>query len=260
MKRRWWALRAKLARVSGTNIALVLVLSAMAIAVPVGLRNASDPVREAWHAAECGLAGGVVAAALVELGKKLVILRGAFQKVRTDDYFGNAKVADRNKGVMTFLPSRTSFYDVPVEQLGAQISELGDRALAIEDRDVLESLIRPPPAQVEAVQPTKTDAQTDQDLRRVLDNPPYTPQQQLLLRGAIDRRIDEFQVIVSASWQRGLRLVACLLSAGAGMLIAFGIDLGAAGITTASIAGFVVGGVLSWTLGDVLRIVEHAGR
>ncbi|MEV6442262.1 hypothetical protein [Amycolatopsis sp. NPDC051716] len=217
----------------------------------------ADPAVNAWHLAVIALISGALSCAALEFVKKLSPLAMRFNRRAVVSSFGTKIEDGKFRSGAAFselsgLPTKIS-YAGNLRQVAAQVSQSlreqcrADLSEATEDRDALRRFISSLGPQWPMLSPRLVERLSYEELLQLADE-------------QIERRVDAFQIEATAHWHSSLRaasaLIACALS-GAGTL-ASGASVPAIAIALA--LGLVVGGPVSWTVRDIIRIIERGAR
>jgi hypothetical protein len=286
----------------------VLVISIIGISIAsVGwLAQSPEPLTHARRAAECAIIAGFVAAAVIEIVRRATILQGAFNRFSIVRFFGDDitkiphlvassesesteartahtranMLAESNSGL---FQAGNLYFSMYPDQLTAQLSDLGDRALTSPSsyRDILVSLLGDgsvgivdryiamfprsadlAPAPSAAGSPAAPSDVADPSTGGAGS---FAEEEQLAaevtsLKSLLEARLDGFQQTVSKEWRLYLRLTALAVSGAAAAFIAAGIQLSTAGVMVALSAGLTIGAVTAWTTNDVLSIIAKYAR
>ncbi len=266
-----------------------LGVTGVALSVDSGLARLPKAIGAFSELVLLVLLTGAVAAAVIETGKALTTIRGVIQRdslssfLHTPDFplpTDTVTVVEDLLGLDALTPEqKLRYYNVQLEQLGAQLAEATERALSapIRNRDFLIA-IGGPKAEIDALLVARDFAWLSGDtkaekanasLLQTLQIAPGRRQrsvrqtEQMLadrsadLRATIEARLDLYQLVAGTRWQRGVRMTASAVSA-----TFAGVVAGLAGTATALVAGtialgFVVGGPVSWLARDVVRMVQR---
>jgi hypothetical protein len=250
----------------------ILVILAVAVAALLQLRHADEPILESRRAGLAALFGGLVAASLVEIVKRATSFRGALQSRALRDHFGGTVVAAvqeplhrtgaKARPTRLFAsrdgfpsPTGSLYYSKPVEQLGAQLSELSERAVSVPqgNEELLAELAGRDVDDMREYAGTMSQWSASDDTSAAHG----LAEKAAILRGEIEARIDAFQATTESQWRLALRLTACALSGIAAGLIGSGVNLSTAGIWTAVAAGLTIGTVAAWVTTDLIGIIHR---
>lgn len=159
-----------------------------------------------------------------------------------------------------FERQRLTFFNIPIEQLAAQISDVGDevvlyptryRQLAdalVGDARLVSKLIREEPGK-KTVNP---DGGSE-------DIPPVTrtfAEAREHANASLQRGVESFQILVSQRWRRGMYLASVTLSFlfGAGLSL---VILGPESAAVGALLSLTLGGFLSWVVRDIAAGIER---
>lgn len=217
-------------------------------------------------AALCGLA----AFATIEVVKRLASVRGRFQYESTRLWLaqrGDTKgkeqgEAERNEetgeagdedsafdqllraiGVSRERGDVSRLFDLPTEQLAAQIGAAADAAISSRDsyRDLVRALAGPS-----------------------LDAPPHNDNQSddrgLRLAQRVRVGVDQLQISLGEAWRRFVQGAALWVAGAYGISFAYAGDIGAASHGRFVLVALILGGVFAWIARDLSRVVENARR
>ncbi|MEU5263990.1 hypothetical protein [Amycolatopsis sp. NPDC021455] len=217
----------------------------------------TDSAVNVWRLAVIALIAGALSCAALEFVKKLSPLAIRFNRRSVVSSFGTKIEDDKFRSGADFselsgLPGKIS-YAGNLRQVAAQVSQSlreecrADLSEATEDRDALRRFISSLGPQWPMLSPRLVDRLSYEELLQLADE-------------QIERRVDAFQIEATARWHSSLRatsaLIACTLS-GAG---AWASGASVPAIAIALALGLVIGGPVSWTVRDIIRIIERAAR
>jgi hypothetical protein len=214
-----------------------------------------DQIKEiGWYAA----LSGVLAMSALEISKRLFGLRGIYQRrqvaqwlaTRTNPTIGKLALDELDQALGADIPSGSSRADVlskqidrlrlfnlPMEQVAAQVSEAAETQLMINPTtsNLLAALVGEP----------ISTAPTDEPIDTIRAH-------------RLQAGVDALQISVAERWRRYIRSSAVALSGLVGVLIAQNLnDRTLNGETTLVLGSLILGGVISWLARDLFALVER---
>jgi hypothetical protein len=244
------------------NAVLIVGIAAVAIdrALSDGFHLAGGSIPEqvrdlVWFSLACGLAS----TATIEIFKRLTPIRGLYQRRQSALWLKARRPAearpekeDLYKPLQTAMRLRTRaeltrIFNLPTEQLAAQISSAADAALTAPDEQkwFLEAL-------------TGVTWRTAEQATQAGGDSPPALDLQLVQR--VRSGVDHFQIDATERWRRYVQGAALWISALYGILLAH------AGIATSStrpayvLAALVLGGSIAWFARDITAFVQRGRR
>jgi len=241
------------------RVNLVLIVCVALFGLVIGPKFGFDdsrPVSEQtrdmlWFALLCGLA----AFAVIEVLKRVFALRGLYQLEVTRNWLGDhgePHATDPRAGatweLLGAMRWRTQKRDVrrvfnlPTEQLTAQISAAVDRALLEPSRyPALFTALAGAPI---------TDTRDENDEGRA----------EYLRAQSVRAGVDQLQIVLGESWRRNLQGAALWIAGAFGLLFgsASAVDDGAEARYV--LAAILLGGSIAWIVRDIVAVVERARR
>ncbi|HET9893467.1 MAG TPA: hypothetical protein VFQ44_00785 [Streptosporangiaceae bacterium] len=210
---------------------------------PGGLGHpAQSPADTAREAFVVLLASGFASMATIQVAKSLLGLRGLYQERQLWRWFdgGGVGFSELRAALSLSDKSEKSIFDLPIEQLAAQVSAAADFALAEPGRypDFLRLLTR----QGSSVDiPSEADPGGDEISRHYL----------------IRAGIDQLQATVGYRWRNYVRSTAMWLSGLYGIAIVECSRVTGAERGLDILASLLVGGFVSWFARDVTAAIER---
>jgi hypothetical protein len=216
---------------------------------------------------------GFASMATLEMAKRLFHLRGWFfmRGIGEDIKFALIQAGWRRRYEPENIPAEArepsiltapavQRFDIPLEQLIAQISHLADRELSAFDSD------RPGPLRSPALNgllgPVAAPPWWDESAGSVhpAEREDWAGEYLVSMRADTEAALDNLQVRLGAAWRARLRLASCGLAAlfAAGALIYVPVPPGTK--TAALVTSFVLGGFLAGFFRDVAALVERFRR
>ena len=221
---------------------------------------------------------GVVGMTFVEMGKRMLLVRGAYHESCVRDVFGPHVLAalvdplgygslehdEDNAGQRSAWLDRESErrrLDIPLEQLSAQVGDVAEALLARLARAPLRTATgagdrpsRDVAMTVELCGPLgltlleRLDGHwTEESADRAVTE----------LRTVVLASLDRFQVVVGGRWRTSVQLAAASTTALLTVPAVGLMEVGPATKTVATCLAFVVGGVVSWVARDVMALLER---
>lgn len=235
---------------------LILAIVVLAIVLPVGSPPPTGRVTEATLASLLVFAmiTGVMSMAIIETVKRLTRVRSRYQIYQIhhwlDGQDGSPQELAFQELVRAFgLPSgsmMTQLFDLPIEQLSAQISAAADLALAFPERSrfLLAALARVPHSTIAEI--PFSEGRVDS---RAIE-----------LTHQVRTGLNMLQINVGQGWTRQLRLTGCWLSGLIGLLVSvFGYI--PPGLSREYVlAALLVGGFFAWLARDLSALIERLRR
>jgi hypothetical protein len=214
---------------------------------------------------------GVLAFATIEILKRVLALRGYYQRFKTREWLGDRTkhgdgalrelmscmglgTLDRRGQSLFELTEAQRVFNLPTEQLAAQISAAADVAVATHRLGLLSGLTRlPPDAILERI-----NASTRGDR-----HPGYDPGFELSQQ--IRAGIDQLQISLSERWRRLLQGAALWISGLYGIALAGSLPeaSGQATVQPTSrslyvFSALVIGGLVAWTIRDLTAAIARS--
>lgn len=226
-------------------VAVVLVYVGIALTGSLAFEEGpvSDQVGDVlWFSLLCGVA----ASATIEVFKRIFQIRGWFQDRATRAWLlersgkdeGYAQLLDAmglSKKEQARRDAVLRVFNLPTEQLAAQVSAAADVALS--DRERYEQLIAG----------LTGDRAGADDLARA---------------EAVGQRVrtgvDQLQISLGERWRRQVQASALWISGAFGILLIEGAGVGAQARFV--LAALLIGGLFAWTLRDLAAVVERSRR
>ncbi len=188
----------------------------------------------------------LAAMALIQIARRLLPLRGWFHQEEVERWLGSGPAIDILEARLTGRRSLAAF-DLPIEQLSAQLSSIGDHVLE-------EVVASPPPANERNDAVELLDRMSDGEWSRprppsVEDSKEWDTTRRTRVAYAIQRHLDLLQIEAGSRWRRRL-LVAAIYACGVLFVVAAAV-LGAGTFIEPWNDG-VFAKAFSWTLGTLL--------
>lgn len=208
---------------------------------------------------------GFAAMASLETVKRLFHLRGRFffplaagpefLRMVRPNRSGEPVDADHGEDIRRF--------DLPLEQIMAQLGHTADQAIGDLFTDRTESSLNPPKRRAH-LEPPQRDTDEYKFLVRLLGKDSLikaeTDGDPTKLRLETQAALDDLQVSVGNAWRWRLRLVACMLSALFALAALIFVPVPPGSKTAALAASFLLGGFLAGFFRDLAAIVERFRR
>lgn len=206
-----------------------------------------------WFALLCGIA----ASATIEVFKRVFQFRGRFQARETrtwlcersqaeDGYDQLLEAMGLSEGKRRTSAAVLRVFNLPTEQLTAQISAAADVALSAPDRysKLIAGLTGDAPGPEAPEQPEKSGI----------------AEKSGIVAQRVRAGVDQLQISLGERWRRQVQGAALWISAAFGILLIEG-SAGHAGVEARyALAALLVGGLLAWTLRDVAAVIERSRR
>lgn len=277
-------------------VATIIVVPIAALILTPSTSNLTDDLNDtsstAIAIASLTLAVGFLTMALVEATRRLLPIRGWVQAhlfnqivgVSTDD---TQSPADRVTSARAFnpktarrdRPSTVAWFDVPVEQLTAQIEIVADKETStiiesLRATDFVQqltlgivSLLLGFPSNLDfavwaAIQAGKYETDSKNYLREISADDPDARLRELesTLTTQIELELNYIQRTIGDTWRRFVRLSACIIASLITAAILIVGDSGFLLVLFTSVAIGVLGGFFSWVARDLLAIIERQRR
>ncbi|MFF4427052.1 hypothetical protein ACFY04_41005 [Streptomyces sp. NPDC001549] len=213
----------------------------------LGEGSPSDRIREViWFALVCGLAS----MATVEALKQLTGIRGWYQRSQVANWMMRRhRRAPWPRSLhpgMEFIDRQA--FDLPIEQLAAQISAAADSAWAIRRHGQIEFL-EALAGDLDGIDETYRPAEAQDG--------PFSPRE-VQAAERVQRGVDQLQISVGHSWRRFVRASALWVSGAYGIALAGALSIGGIGVHI--LAAVLIGGVFAWILHDIAAVIERWRR
>jgi hypothetical protein len=230
------------------NAALIGVVAAYAAALALsgdglGLRpgDVAGQVRDVlWVAALCGL----VAASLIEILKRLLHLRGVFQLHAVRRWLAERAEGDPFADLLRSLrvegSAGTRMFDLPTEQLAAQVAMAADSALG-------------PPHEMKALVAALAGPGAP-------STQPASERQALELEQAVRTGVDQLQITIGERWRVAVQGAAVWLAGACAVALTHASGQSDAQTAQYVLAALVLGGPFAWLVRDAASVVERARR
>lgn len=226
------------------------------------------------------IAVGVIAMAVLEAVKRLTPIRAVYHLRALTSRLG-AGSTDFLSETISHGRRRTTPFDLPVEQLTAQIGAALDQIVSsiemlplawqpVEESAIFDGVVSPlvhqrlqlvnaiigrefftiaPPAPDGS--PAPASPTEDTDLRRDME---------AILRVALDAGLDNLQLSIGSDWKRLVRLSASIISAVSALAVSvlYGVDVTV--LLVSAVGAFVLGGFFAWLSRDLTAVIERWRR
>ncbi|MGR6962974.1 hypothetical protein ACU610_00690 [Geodermatophilus sp. URMC 61] len=263
-----------------------LLFSGLAVAIVAGIivalplvdvsSGVANPAPSGWVALLVIMGSGVAAMISIEIVRRLVPIRGIYQRRAVSRLLGGAVTSGSPYG----LRAELAWYDVPLEQLIAQMGGIAEKELLALEADSGSSDTRQVPAllgaltKMEEMQLTTSmpvpapTLPSQYSIRRRRDEPMTmeyreVPGDEAEVRARLEAALDELQIVIGARWRRCLRLSGCLLAACItyiAIAVAYYPQGDGAALLPFLPSAFILGGFISWLARDLVAAVERWRR
>ncbi|MGH6741484.1 MAG: hypothetical protein ACREDY_21075 [Bradyrhizobium sp.] len=219
---------------SALPLALIIVIAIVGIGEMIGgSRTAQSPAQTALQVFTVLLTAGFASMATIQVAKSQFGLRGLFQRRQLQRWFGDDGFQALREALSLSKKSEISIFDLPIEQLAAQISAAAEFVLTEPDGDDLFLYALTHPAS-----PGVADDTLSQHYR---------------LRAAID----QLQATVGYRWRNYVRSTAMWLSGLYGLAIVESSQVAGFERGLDILASLLVGGFVSWLARDIVAAIER---
>jgi hypothetical protein len=242
-----------------------------------------------------GIAVGVTAMAIIEVLKRLLPIRAVYHIALLSKNLGRESF-DFLAEAISGNRRRAIFFDLPIEQLSAQIGVVldqivaaievmpivwdpltergfvGEHSISMKHRlELVNAVVGRPFFVLQQQEPLATPSGANEvpATPSGANEVPATPSEvnaelrrdmETALRSALDSRLDTLQLSVASGWKRVVRLSAALVSAASALALSVLSGVNYQVLLVALLAAFVVGGFFSWLSRDLVALVERWRR
>jgi hypothetical protein len=233
-----------------------------------GAGSISGQVRNVlWFAALCGIAS----AGTIEILKRVIHVRGVFQEKQLQNWLGARWHGDSStdephldpfRDLLQALRLRQSeawrVFDLPTEQLAAQLAAAADTALASPDSypallDALAGTGAPRAAMAAAV-----EAETEAE--RQASGSAFARGALFEFEQAVRTGVDQFQIAIGERWRSTVQGAALWISGAFGIGLTYASGHADDGGPRYVLAALLLGGPFAWVIRDVAALLERARR
>lgn len=246
-------------------------------------RPVSEQTRDMlWFALLCGLA----AFATIEILKRVFGVRGLYQLRMTGAWLerrgSSASSFDgfyviyelvRAMGVGKSDRDVPRVFNLPTEQLTAQISAAADRALIDPSRyRALVTALSGEPEREPDAMPAKDAGRSPEDPKPAPKDPEQAAAEakraaeeaerraDYLLSQSVRAGVDQLQIALGESWRRTLQGAALWIAGAFGLLFSTASKADDGAETRYVLAAVLLGGTIAWIVRDLVAVVERARR